>query len=235
MNEAEACFILAARNYADKTAADEHTILRSWAVKDFAPNVPQYVQIFRYELLTLQNVCDVGTNTKCWSLSNGILLLLYIYLFISDPSINCTLNLLNMSCAKTNSSMHYWPTIAHVPEQVRLWRWYCIRHEDSKYLSIHSVCLYGLPFTYFTNTPIAVWMEMSPSALSKHTNASPFQWTFAGKDSSRKRNGIVCMANVRATRSITSFSAIVDSLANTREKVSHTPVFIRTESKPIGR
>lgn len=48
MNEAEACFILAARNYADKTAADEHTILRSWAVKDFAPNVPQYVQIFRF-------------------------------------------------------------------------------------------------------------------------------------------------------------------------------------------
>ncbi|XP_011313551.1 potassium channel subfamily T member 2-like, partial [Fopius arisanus] len=35
--------------YADKTAADEHTILRSWAVKDFAPNVPQYVQIFRPE------------------------------------------------------------------------------------------------------------------------------------------------------------------------------------------
>lgn len=28
MAEAEACFILAARNYADKTAADEHTILR---------------------------------------------------------------------------------------------------------------------------------------------------------------------------------------------------------------
>ncbi|CAH0545885.1 unnamed protein product [Brassicogethes aeneus] len=49
MNEAEACFILAARNYADKTAADEHTILRSWAVKDFAPNVAQYVQIFRPE------------------------------------------------------------------------------------------------------------------------------------------------------------------------------------------
>ncbi|EEB19234.1 conserved hypothetical protein [Pediculus humanus corporis] len=49
MNEAEACFVLAARNYADKTAADEHTILRSWAVKDFAPKVPQYVQIFRPE------------------------------------------------------------------------------------------------------------------------------------------------------------------------------------------
>ncbi|XP_050736138.1 potassium channel subfamily T member 2-like isoform X8 [Eriocheir sinensis] len=49
MSEAEACFILAARHYTDKTAADEHTILRSWAVKDFAPNVPQYVQIFRPE------------------------------------------------------------------------------------------------------------------------------------------------------------------------------------------
>ncbi|XP_045137419.1 potassium channel subfamily T member 2-like isoform X9 [Portunus trituberculatus] len=49
MSEAEACFILAARQYTDKTAADEHTILRSWAVKDFAPNVPQYVQIFRPE------------------------------------------------------------------------------------------------------------------------------------------------------------------------------------------
>ncbi|XP_077299900.1 slowpoke 2 [Arctopsyche grandis] len=49
MNEAEAVFVLAARNYTDKTAADEHTILRSWAVKDFAPNVPQYVQIFRPE------------------------------------------------------------------------------------------------------------------------------------------------------------------------------------------
>lgn len=76
MSEAEACFILAARNYSDKTAAvqelvltccplpffssffflnfvfefqDEHTILRSWAVKDFAPDVAQYVQIFRPE------------------------------------------------------------------------------------------------------------------------------------------------------------------------------------------
>lgn len=34
MNEAEACFILAARNYADKTAADEHTILRYGDYRD---------------------------------------------------------------------------------------------------------------------------------------------------------------------------------------------------------
>ncbi|GAB6031496.1 hypothetical protein CHUAL_009270 [Chamberlinius hualienensis] len=47
VNEAEACFILGADNSVDKTAADQHTILRSWAVKDFAPNVPLYVQIFR--------------------------------------------------------------------------------------------------------------------------------------------------------------------------------------------
>ncbi|XP_022242998.1 potassium channel subfamily T member 1-like [Limulus polyphemus] len=49
MNAAEACFILTGRNYADRSAADQHTILRSWAVRDFAPNVPQYVQIFRPE------------------------------------------------------------------------------------------------------------------------------------------------------------------------------------------
>lgn len=30
-------------------AQDQHTILRSWAVRDFAPNVPQYIQIFRPE------------------------------------------------------------------------------------------------------------------------------------------------------------------------------------------
>lgn len=35
MNEAEACFVLAARNYADKTAADEHTILRSVSLEKF--------------------------------------------------------------------------------------------------------------------------------------------------------------------------------------------------------
>ncbi|XP_036357395.1 potassium channel subfamily T member 2-like isoform X6 [Octopus sinensis] len=49
MQDAEACMILAARNYADKNAADQHTILRSWAVKDFAPLCPLYVQIFRPE------------------------------------------------------------------------------------------------------------------------------------------------------------------------------------------
>lgn len=49
VQDAEACFMTAARNYTDKTAADQHTILRSWAVKDFAPQCPQCVQIFRPE------------------------------------------------------------------------------------------------------------------------------------------------------------------------------------------
>uniref|UniRef100_T1KQL7 RCK N-terminal domain-containing protein n=1 Tax=Tetranychus urticae TaxID=32264 RepID=T1KQL7_TETUR len=49
VDAAEAVFILAARNYADLGAADEHTILRSWAVRDFAPSIPQYVQIYRPE------------------------------------------------------------------------------------------------------------------------------------------------------------------------------------------
>uniref|UniRef100_A0AC35GHR8 Calcium-activated potassium channel BK alpha subunit domain-containing protein n=1 Tax=Panagrolaimus sp. PS1159 TaxID=55785 RepID=A0AC35GHR8_9BILA len=49
MAAASACFILSARNVQKKNATDEQTILRSWAVKDFSPNVPQYVQVFRPE------------------------------------------------------------------------------------------------------------------------------------------------------------------------------------------
>jgi len=39
-------------------AQDQHTILRSWAVKDFAPHCPQYVQIFRPE--NKMHVCFAG-------------------------------------------------------------------------------------------------------------------------------------------------------------------------------
>ncbi|CAB3401129.1 unnamed protein product [Caenorhabditis bovis] len=46
---AKACFVLSARHVNRKVTTDEHTILRSWAIKDFAPNVKQYVQIFRAE------------------------------------------------------------------------------------------------------------------------------------------------------------------------------------------
>ncbi|XP_061658272.1 potassium channel subfamily T member 1 isoform X2 [Syngnathoides biaculeatus] len=49
MDDAEACFILSSRNEADRAAADHQTILRAWAVKDFAPNCPLYVQILKPE------------------------------------------------------------------------------------------------------------------------------------------------------------------------------------------
>ncbi|XP_060085244.1 potassium channel subfamily T member 2-like [Ylistrum balloti] len=49
ISQAEACFILPPSNCTDKDQADKHTILRSWAVKDFAPKCQQYVQLFRVE------------------------------------------------------------------------------------------------------------------------------------------------------------------------------------------
>lgn len=75
-------------------------------------------------------------------------------------------------------------------------------------------------------------MKLSQSQLNSHSDAyNIFQSMFTGRVSSHKRNGIVCTESVRAMKSITSFSATVDSSVNTREKVSHTRVFIRTESK----
>uniref|UniRef100_A0A803TC40 RCK N-terminal domain-containing protein n=1 Tax=Anolis carolinensis TaxID=28377 RepID=A0A803TC40_ANOCA len=49
MDDAEACFILSSRCEVDRPAADHQTILRAWAVKDFAPNCPLYVQILKPE------------------------------------------------------------------------------------------------------------------------------------------------------------------------------------------
>ncbi|XP_035381231.1 potassium channel subfamily T member 2 isoform X2 [Electrophorus electricus] len=82
MDDAEACFILSNRFEVDRLAADHQTILRAWAVKDFAPNCPLYVQIlkpenkfhvkfadhvvceeeFKYAMLALNCVCP-GTST----------------------------------------------------------------------------------------------------------------------------------------------------------------------------
>uniref|UniRef100_A0A674D4W0 Potassium sodium-activated channel subfamily T member 2 n=1 Tax=Salmo trutta TaxID=8032 RepID=A0A674D4W0_SALTR len=49
LDNAEACFILSSRCEVDRTAADHQTILRAWAVKDFAPKCPIYVQILKPE------------------------------------------------------------------------------------------------------------------------------------------------------------------------------------------
>jgi potassium channel subfamily T protein 1 len=46
MIDAEACFLLSTRTSIDREATDRHTILRSWAVKDFAPSCAQYVSLF---------------------------------------------------------------------------------------------------------------------------------------------------------------------------------------------
>uniref|UniRef100_A0A8C2KPE7 Potassium channel, subfamily T, member 1 n=1 Tax=Cyprinus carpio TaxID=7962 RepID=A0A8C2KPE7_CYPCA len=58
MDDAEACFILSSRNEADRMAADHQTILRAWAVKDFAPNCPLYVQILKPENKFLVKFAD---------------------------------------------------------------------------------------------------------------------------------------------------------------------------------
>ncbi|CAM4594697.1 unnamed protein product [Leuciscus chuanchicus] len=49
LDNAEACFILTCRCEADRNAADYQTILRAWAVKDFAPSCPLFVQILKPE------------------------------------------------------------------------------------------------------------------------------------------------------------------------------------------
>ncbi|KAJ8270289.1 hypothetical protein GJAV_G00112590 [Gymnothorax javanicus] len=82
LDNAEGCFILSSRYEVDRTAADHQTILRAWAVKDFAPKCPLYVQIlkpenkfhvkfadhvvceeeFKYALLALNCICP-ATST----------------------------------------------------------------------------------------------------------------------------------------------------------------------------
>lgn len=49
VQDAQACFLLADRSSKDRIEADHHTILRSWAVRDFAPHCPQYLHLFMVE------------------------------------------------------------------------------------------------------------------------------------------------------------------------------------------
>ena len=49
MGNARACFILASRNYSDRQASDHHSILKSWAIKQYAPHVNQYVYLLKPE------------------------------------------------------------------------------------------------------------------------------------------------------------------------------------------
>lgn len=42
-------FILSPRTKLEKSIADERIILQSWAIKDFSPETPQFVQINKSE------------------------------------------------------------------------------------------------------------------------------------------------------------------------------------------
>uniref|UniRef100_A0A8C4R1A8 Potassium sodium-activated channel subfamily T member 1 n=1 Tax=Eptatretus burgeri TaxID=7764 RepID=A0A8C4R1A8_EPTBU len=89
IDQAEACFILTSRNDVDRTAADHQTILRAWAVKDFAPNCPLYVQILTPEnkfhvKFTDHVVCEeevkyamLALNCVCPAVSTLITLLIH--------------------------------------------------------------------------------------------------------------------------------------------------------------
>uniref|UniRef100_H3BXI5 Potassium sodium-activated channel subfamily T member 2b n=1 Tax=Tetraodon nigroviridis TaxID=99883 RepID=H3BXI5_TETNG len=93
MDDAEACFILSNRFEVDRIAADHQTILRAWAVKDFAPNCPLYVQILKPEnkfhvkfavLCTIMCVCEeefkyamLALNCVCPGTSTLITLLIH--------------------------------------------------------------------------------------------------------------------------------------------------------------
>eukprot|EP00058_Branchiostoma_floridae_P008256 XP_002593744.1 hypothetical protein BRAFLDRAFT_86104 [Branchiostoma floridae] len=89
VDDAEGCFILASRNEANPAAVDEHTILRAWAVKDFAPNCPLYVQILKPEnkfhvKFAEHVVCEdefkfalLANNCLCPAMSTFITLLLH--------------------------------------------------------------------------------------------------------------------------------------------------------------
>uniref|UniRef100_T1JA21 Uncharacterized protein n=1 Tax=Strigamia maritima TaxID=126957 RepID=T1JA21_STRMM len=49
IGDADGCFILSVDSLFSKDIADELTIMNAWAIKDFAPHVRQFVQIFRPE------------------------------------------------------------------------------------------------------------------------------------------------------------------------------------------
>ena len=96
MNEAEACFVLAARNYADKTAAVSSCIRRD--LNFLAPEIKMF------------NFCFFSrTNTRYsdhgrLKISHPRYRNTFKYL---DRKIKSTLNLPSTSCAKTNLNMLY--------------------------------------------------------------------------------------------------------------------------------
>ncbi|KAI4871937.1 hypothetical protein NFI96_016929 [Prochilodus magdalenae] len=81
MDDAEACFILSNRFEVDRLAADHQTILRAWAVKDFAPNCPLYVQILKpenkFHVKFAVSVWDIGVLVSVWDI--GVLVSVWVF------------------------------------------------------------------------------------------------------------------------------------------------------------
>ncbi|GIY36351.1 potassium channel subfamily T member 1 [Caerostris extrusa] len=189
MNAAEACFILAARNYVDRCAADEHTILRSWAVRDFAPNVPQYVQIFRPEnkvhvAFAEHVVCEdefkyalLANNCLCPGTSTLVTLLLHTS---RGQYVSASINLSTNSTLEGQTSAEEWHRLYGKCSGNEI---YHIRLGDSRffgeyegksftYASFHSHRKYGVALVGVQTDIPDTWPIMLNPGPSYHMQSS---------------------------------------------------------------
>ncbi|XP_063716449.1 potassium channel subfamily T member 1-like isoform X5 [Symsagittifera roscoffensis] len=100
---AESCFIFSSRNVKDRRREDEATILRTWAIKDFASHVPLYVQVLQPEhkqLVMAANyvICEdelkyaiLASNCLCPAMSTYISLLVHTLQGSKTGTVNCSL------------------------------------------------------------------------------------------------------------------------------------------------
>jgi len=91
MEFAEACFILACRNYQSRDEADQHTIVRSWAVKDYAPNCVQYVHVLKPES---KLHLDHASNNR-------------LAVYLSEPGYNLLSEIVFLECVVVEEEMKY--------------------------------------------------------------------------------------------------------------------------------
>ena len=101
VNDAEACFILTSRSEIDKRAADEKTVLRAMAIKDFAPYCPLYVQILTpdskfHVKFADQVICDeefkyalLALNCDLPGISTAIVLLSHTTQEMEEDDLDC--------------------------------------------------------------------------------------------------------------------------------------------------
>lgn len=110
---------------------DEHTVLRSWAVKDFAPNVPQYVQIFRPE--TKMHIEHAGWLQDFVQENRNVVKLISKQSTLCDLIVSCPFQ--SLWFAKTNSNILFLQTTAFVRVFQHLSHFWCIPLAESKFFS----------------------------------------------------------------------------------------------------